>query len=599
MWPDNETGIDLLGFEFLVDELEVLLTDERLLPMTVGVFGDWGSGKSSLMQMGQTRLETGENEGKFICVSFSPWRFEDFGYGKVALMAAVVDAIAEYAEADEGKFDRAAELANGLREKLGSWGVLKLAAKLGASAAGAGPEEQALAEAAADVVGSGGPREIPKRSFETVAHFHHEFEALIESLGEEVQAVVVFVDDMDRCSTETIVETFEAMRLFLHAPKTAYVVGAHPEIVEAALEGLYPLRQEGDESLGRNYLEKMIQNTVAVPPLSEPEAQTYINLLFAELRTDDQQFSELREAASENRARNQLSVAMNEGIAQEKIGELSPELTAELAIAAQVGPPLGRGLRGNPRQIKRFLNRFLLRLRAADRRQIQLDPAVLAKLMLLEELYPKDFERLFVWHLETDAGAPVQLKIAEEIAAGKKPKKPPTEVEDWLAQPGINGWLELSPALSGIALGPYFTFSRDRLAGTLSTARLPTELQRLLGELQSITRPKREKAIEQAAGLEAAELSELLPPLVDAARADVTSPAAHGLLGLAARRSEVAVALFDMLETLPVAKLKGNFVLSIATGFKGDARAVALLSRWAETGSKDVKRQANRGLEQK
>jgi hypothetical protein len=94
-------------------------------------------------------------------------------------------------------------------------------------------------------------------------------------------------------------------------------------------------------------------------------------------------------------------------------------------------------------------------------------------------------------------------------------------------------------------------------------------------------------------------LSVFLPPLVDAARADVGSPAAQALLGLAARRSEVAVALFDMLETLPVAKVKGNFVLSIATGFKGDARAVALLGRWAETGSNDVKRQATRGLEQR
>lgn len=100
-----------------------------------------------------------------------------------------------------------------------------------------------------------------------------QFEDLIDSLGDNVQAVVVFIDDMDRCSTETIVETFEAMRLFLHAPKTAYVVGAHYDIVDAALDGRYPARREGDEALGRNYLEKMLQNSVAVPPLSEPEAR--------------------------------------------------------------------------------------------------------------------------------------------------------------------------------------------------------------------------------------------------------------------------------------------------------------------------------------
>ena len=49
MWADNETRIDLLGFDFLVDELLVILRDRRLLPVTVGVAGDWGSGKTSLI----------------------------------------------------------------------------------------------------------------------------------------------------------------------------------------------------------------------------------------------------------------------------------------------------------------------------------------------------------------------------------------------------------------------------------------------------------------------------------------------------------------------------------------------------------------------
>ncbi len=597
MWADNETEIDLLGFEFLVDELEVLLAEKRLLPVTVGVFGDWGSGKSSLMQMTRKRLETGDS-GRFICVPFSPWRFEDFSYGKVALMAAVVDAIAEFANESQGKLEQVSEKAKKLRRVLGRWGAWKHGAAIGAVVAGAGPEEAAIARGVGDALGAVGAEdnEESKRSFETVAHFHIQFEELVESLGEDVQAVVVFIDDMDRCSTETIVETFEAMRLFLHAPKTAYVVGVHAEIVEAALDGRYPARHEGDESLGRNYLEKMLQNTVAVPPLSEPEVQTYINLLFAELRTSEEQFQKLRRVVAENRARNQLSVAMNEGIAQGAIGELSVELVTDLAVAAQIGPSLGRGLRGNPRQIKRFLNRFLLRLATAKKRGMDLDAGKLAKLMLLEELHPKDFERLFVWHLQTDTGAPMQVQLAEDLAAGKKPKKVPPEVSEWTAQPGIGEWLLLSPSLAGVSLGPYYTFSRDRLASTVSTARLPEEIQLLLNALQNTVRPKREKAVEDSAKLDGGELSELLPPLLDAARADLMSPAGHSLIELAEKRSEVAVAMFDMLGTLPVAKVKGNFVLAFATRFKSDPRSAEPLNRWGEKGSPDVKRQANRAL---
>jgi hypothetical protein len=56
MWADNETLIDLLGFDFLVDELLVILRDRRLLPVTVGVAGDWGSGKTSLIGMADEAL---------------------------------------------------------------------------------------------------------------------------------------------------------------------------------------------------------------------------------------------------------------------------------------------------------------------------------------------------------------------------------------------------------------------------------------------------------------------------------------------------------------------------------------------------------------
>ena len=135
-------------------------------------------------------------------------------------------------------------------------------------------------------------------------------------LGEDLGAVVVFVDDMDRCSTETIVETFEAMRLFLHAPETAYVVGANYDIVEAALDGRYPAPRGGRRGLGHNYLEKMLQNTVAVPPLSEPEVLTYINLLFANCGRRPEDFAKLRNRRVGQSRPEPVGVAMNEGIAK-------------------------------------------------------------------------------------------------------------------------------------------------------------------------------------------------------------------------------------------------------------------------------------------
>lgn len=602
MWHDNDTAVDLLGFEYLVDELEILLTEERLLPVTVGVDGDWGSGKTSLMRMTRARLEDPANKDRFICVSFSPWRFEDYHDVKAALMAAVVDAIGERLEHDEGLMEKAGGAFNKVRKRLHDWGIFTTVAGAGTAAAGGSPEEAAAAAQVAEgVTGMGPDPDAPKyqRSFETVAHFHAEFEELIEQLGEDVQAVVVFIDDMDRCATETIISTFEAIGLFLFADKTAYVVGAHIPVVEAALEGRYPVRSEGDEKLAEHYLEKMLQNSISIPPLAEPEALTYIHLLFAELHATDEQFNALRHAATELRRKNQLAVAMNEGIAREALGgELPEAMAAALETAERIGPPLARGLRGNPRQLKRFLNRLRLRQRAADRRELGLDPARLAKLMVLEELYTGDFEQLFYWQLDAD-GVPPMLRDAEALARGEKLQDPTPEAEEWLLKPGIRQWLELEPRLGGEVLGPYYTFSRDRLTKAVTAARLPAELQRLLLGLQSDIEPTRLKAVTDAKTLERAQVAELLPPLLQAATGDLSSGAAKAMLALAEGNADVADAMFAALDALPAQKVTTNFPLQLRVKFKDDERLTPLLERWEAKGGKSVKRQAARARKPK
>ena len=53
MWNDNETNIDLIDLSHLVNAVTRIINNDNLVPSTIGIFGDWGSGKSSPIKNGR------------------------------------------------------------------------------------------------------------------------------------------------------------------------------------------------------------------------------------------------------------------------------------------------------------------------------------------------------------------------------------------------------------------------------------------------------------------------------------------------------------------------------------------------------------------
>lgn len=592
MWADNEADIDLLGFDYLVDELEIVLTEQRLLPVTVGVAGEWGSGKSSLMRLAKRRLEAPEHEKAYLCVEFSPWRHEGSEDVKAALMATVMDALESRLrdqEVEPGVLERVGRLrrwahAGALPRTLVTGGTLLAGIDPGVATA-AGEVAQQAAEATEP-----GARSEPtvRRSFDSVAGFHDEFASLMESLGEEVRALVVFIDDLDRCLTPAIVSTFEAIRLFLQAPRTAYVVGAHQRIIQAALDDRYP-GGDGVDSLGIDYLEKVLQVTIAIPPLSSPESLSYANLLFAELYAEPQDFDALLAEARRLRASDQLAEAMNVGVAEGVLGTLKPELAEAFELVQRIGPTLAGGTRGNPRQVKRFLNTLLLRTRTAAQRGAPIQPGVLAKLMLLEERHLPDFEQLYQWQLAA-AGAPDQVVAAEaEVRGGEKvPKLDPGDrdaVDIWVARPGVRDWLALDPPLRDVVLGPYFSLARDKLSTATPATRLASHLQELIAAAQAAIDRDRDEAIARTGELSSDDLAAFATALYTLAVRNPDSHAMSAAAALASAEPDMADGFFAALHEVPMSRVPVNLPPTLALRFKSDPRFGALLDRWA-TGPK-------------
>src|SRR5690606_8690454 len=88
MWNDNETKTDLIDFTHLVGATISVVDDPRLLPATIGIFGNWGSGKSSLMKMIEDHYSGTEG---ILSVRFNGWLFEGYEDAKTALMTRILE----------------------------------------------------------------------------------------------------------------------------------------------------------------------------------------------------------------------------------------------------------------------------------------------------------------------------------------------------------------------------------------------------------------------------------------------------------------------------------------------------------------------------
>jgi hypothetical protein len=131
-----------------------------------------------------------------------------------------------------------------------------------------------------------------------------------------------------------------------------------------------------------------------------------------------------------------------------------------LAFCAGAAPLIADGLKGNPRQVKRFLNSLLLRKELALVAKLEnIRDDVLVKLMILEYTNDKLFTDLFEWQSQQD-GYPKQ--IAELEAAILEPGEENDEesgvrnIDAGWSTPRLRKWLAMEPRLSVVDLRDYF-----------------------------------------------------------------------------------------------------------------------------------------------
>jgi hypothetical protein len=629
---DNETKVDLLNNEAIATTIVDLLLAHPDRPVTIGVHGDWGAGKSSILEMIEAGLES---KGDVLCLKFNGWRFQGFEDAKIALIEGIVTALIEKRPA----LRKAGDAVKNVFKRI-DW--LKVAKKAGGLALTAftgipTPEQMqvlvgglerlaadpstiatkenldALVDGAKDLLK---PKGDTKNVPEEVAEFRKAFDELLKAAG--VTQLVVLIDDLDRCLPDTAIETLEAVRLFVFTSHTAFVVAADEAMIEYSVRKHFPELPDttGPRDYARNYLEKLIQVPFRIPALGVHETRTYVTLLLigSQLGENDESYGELIKLARERLKRPWTSTPLDAASIRDTLKDKTSRVLDALGLSDQIGPILANGTQGNPRQIKRFLNSLLLRQRIAGARGFGelVRLPILAKLMLAERFQPRFFEQIAFAAASNDAGhcvalAELEAAIAEEPAdlAASQEKSTPAKgggratksgsadadskplsptVGAWLASEEIRSWARVQPPLAEVDLRPYLFVAKDRrdYFGAISVlGHLSTLADQLMGSKLAV-----QGLGPELRGLKLAEAAKVFEVLRGRIMSgdDFTAapPGVEGMAVLVKAHPDLQSNLLDFLEALPVPKL-GGWVVQGWSGVVEDAhrsRLVALLQGW-------------------
>ena len=621
---DNETRVDLLNNEAIAVSIIGLLRAKPDHPMTIGVHGDWGAGKSSVLEM----IEAGfADEDDVLCLKFNGWRFQGFEDAKIALIEGIVTGLVEKRPA----LNKAAAAVKDVFRRI-DW--LKVAKRAGGLAITAftgipTPEQIGAIVGSLEAVVADPAKLATKENISTVIDevkavlkpseaknvpeeveaFRKAFDRLLKDAG--VKQLVVLIDDLDRCLPDTAIETLEAIRLFVFTARTAFVVAADEAMIEYAVRKHFPDLPEstGPRDYARNYLEKLIQVPIRIPALGETETRIYVTLLLAgaEIGEEDADYAKLIAVAREKLKRPWTSGGLDAATVKTALGRQAEKANNALALSDQIGPILASGTRGNPRQIKRFLNTLLLRERTATARGFgdDIKLPVLAKLMLAERFIPRLFEQIaFVAAVHPqglceDLGTLEQgLAAADgnesQTGAGKRqtaaesaPALDSAVLTEWKSSDTVCNWARLSPKLAGIDLRPYLFVTKDKkdYFGPVSVlGHLAGVVEKLFGGRMTVQ--SHEAELKQLVQPEAEKVFEAVRTKIMSTGTFDTKPAGvDGLVVLVKAQPGLQSRLMDFLEALPSSKC-GPWAVSGWQGVIKDtdcsSRLTKLLGDWSK-----------------
>ncbi len=296
---------DLFGHTDLVNRLTSVLAEASTAHTSanIALYGSWGSGKSSVANLLEVRLDEEKRERERLGepVRYRLFRFDAFKYAREPFLRQFIRQLAD----DQLDKDTAAKYKGRLYQERSSveprfhpnwwllaWTLISLALVfVGLDGLLSGHAHQILVDVIhvalvalfSSTLALGGlALLLPFFSISTrspVPDSDEQFERIFcDLLHDELEIhatsktkLVVFVDELDRCSPIDVAATLETLRTFLGVKGCLFIVAADQQVLEQALtkhvrQATPPDPANPYYSAGSAYLDKIFQYQLALPP---------------------------------------------------------------------------------------------------------------------------------------------------------------------------------------------------------------------------------------------------------------------------------------------------------------------------------------------
>ncbi len=480
MWPDVESNIDYLNFGEVSSLAVDILKSKNMLPVSIGIFGNWGAGKSSLLKIIEKQINEEEGED-ILVVNFDTWLYQGYDDARAALLEVIATKLNEAAQGNENIVERTFNLFNRV-DKVRALGLTIEGIALAHGIPTGGMVSRGLG-AIKDIFSNGVNEDNYQNTIDTgkeiakcglikdkevstppqqINLFREEYSGILKDLNKNL---IVFIDNLDRCLPQNAIQTLEAIRLFLFLPNTAFVIAADEDMIRTSVAEYF----KGTSARHHiDYLDKLIQVPIRVPRTGLLEIRSYLFLLHAVN-------SGIKEDLIED-LRLELEKSLQESWHEDPMKKedalkiLQCEGNLELALAFdqvdRIAPIFATSpiIHGNPRIVKRLLNIVKMRSNIAKRRKISLDENVITKLVIFERCAGEEAANALYSMIDTNKNFKKIMSELERKSLDELPESVPSVWrKDETTSEFVLKWLELEPKLSDKDLRAAVYLSRETM----------------------------------------------------------------------------------------------------------------------------------------